>query len=145
MAMEALGDDGYRQFSGAHIKRFYGDVGYRGESGEIHANVTLANNKFGVSGPAPVDLTNLDESAVFTTPQTIKNTLSMFDINGVFQATPTWKLFGDVHYRAFDQARVDGNTTEFECGSRRVAVRERRRRHKHPQFFQRAGPSGGDR
>ncbi|MDP3554221.1 TonB-dependent receptor [Methylocystis sp.] len=115
MAMEALGDDGYRQFSGAHIKRFYGDVGYRGESGEIHANVTLANNKFGVSGPAPVDLTNLDESAVFTTPQTIKNTLSMFDVNGVFQATPTWKLFGDIHYRAFDQARVDGNTTEFEC------------------------------
>jgi hypothetical protein len=36
-------------------------------------------------------------------------------LNGVFQATPTWKLFGDVHYRAFDQARVDGNTTEFEC------------------------------
>jgi len=115
MAMEALGDKGYRQFSGANIKRFYGDVGYRGESGEIHANVTLANNKFGVSGPAPVDLVNLDESSVFTTPQTIKNTLSMFDINGVFQATPTWKLFGDIHYRAFDQARVDGNTTEFEC------------------------------
>lgn len=114
-AMEALGDDGYRQFSGAHIKRYYGDVGYRGDSGEIHANVTLANNKFGVSGPAPVDLTNLDESAVFTTPQTIKNTLSMFDLNGVFQATPTWKLFGDMHYRAFDQARVDGNTTEFQC------------------------------
>lgn len=115
MAMEALGDDGYRQFSGAHIKRFYGDVGYRGDSGEIHATATLAHNKFGVSGPAPVDLTNLDESSVFTTPQTIKNSLSMFDLNGVFQATPTWKLFGDVHYRAFDQARVDGNTTEFEC------------------------------
>ena len=70
VAMEALGDDGYRQFSGAHIKRFYGDVGYRGDSGEIHATATLAHNKFGVSGPAPVDLTNLDESAVFTTPQT---------------------------------------------------------------------------
>ncbi len=115
VAMEALGDDGYRQFSGAHIKRFYGDVGYRGDSGEIHATATLAHNKFGVSGPAPVDLTNIDESAVFTTPQTIKNTLSMFGLNGVFQATPTWKLLGDMHYRAFDQARVDGNTTEFEC------------------------------
>jgi iron complex outermembrane receptor protein len=115
MGMEALGDKGYRQFSGANIKRFYGDVGYRGDSGEIHANVTLAHNKIGASGPAPVELAALDESAVFTTPQTLKNTLAMFDLNGNFQVAPTWKLFGDLHYRAFDQARVDGNTTEFEC------------------------------
>ncbi|MCC3247156.1 TonB-dependent receptor [Methylocystis sp. WRRC1] len=115
MAMEAMGDKGYRQFSGSNVKRFYGDVGYRGESGEIHANITLGHNKFGASGPAPVELTYIDESAAFTTPQTYKNTLAMYDLNGTFQPSETWKLFGDVHYRAFDQARVDGNTTEFEC------------------------------
>jgi iron complex outermembrane receptor protein len=115
LAMEALGDKGYRQFSGTNIMRLYGDVGYRGDSGEIHANVTLAKNKAGASGPAPVELAAIDESAVYTTPQTLKNTLSMFDLNGAVQATPSWKLFGDMHYRAFDQARVDGNTTEFEC------------------------------
>jgi iron complex outermembrane receptor protein len=115
VAMEALGDNGYRKFSGTHIKRFYGDVGYQGDRAEIHANVTLAQNRFGVSGPAPVDLISIDKGAVYTTPQTIKNTLAMYDINGQVQASETWKLFGDFHYRAFDQARVDGNTTEFEC------------------------------
>ncbi|PPD45868.1 MAG: TonB-dependent receptor [Methylocystis sp.] len=115
LAMEALGDKGYRQFSGANIKRLYGDIGYRGESGEIHATATLAHNKVGASGPAPVELAAIDESAVFTTPQTLKNSLSMFGLNGTFQPAPAWKLLGDVHYRAFDQARVDGNTTEFEC------------------------------
>ncbi len=142
MAMEALGDDGYRQFSGAHIKRFYGDVGYRGESGEIHANVTLANNKFGVSGPAPVELTNIDESAVYTTPQTIKNTLSMFDLNGVFQVTPTWKLFGDAHYRAFDQARVDGNTTDFECEADEALCQSGAGDTNIPNFFNGQAPLG---
>ena len=92
VAMEALGDDGYRQFSGAHIKRFYGDVGYRGDSGEIHATATLAHNKFGVSGPAPVDLTNIDESAVFTTPQTIKNTL--------VNVRPQWRVSGHADMEA---------------------------------------------
>ncbi|WP_424362779.1 TonB-dependent receptor domain-containing protein [Methylocystis parvus] len=116
LALEALGDKGYRQFSGTNIKRLYGDIGWRNAEGlEVHANVTLAGNKSGASGPAPVNLAAIDESAVYTTPQTLKNTLSMFDLNGVYTPTPSWKLFGDVHYRAFDQARVDGNTTEFEC------------------------------
>ncbi|MCX7900353.1 MAG: TonB-dependent receptor plug domain-containing protein, partial [Methylocystis sp.] len=115
LAMEALGMDGFRQFSGAHVKRMYGDIGYQFAGGEIHANVTLAENRHGASGPAPVDLVARDPTAVYTTPQTYKNTLSMFDLNGVANPTPNWKLFGDVHYRAFDQARIDGNTTEFEC------------------------------
>ncbi len=114
-AAEAIGDDGYRKFSGSGIKRFYGDVGYQGDRAEIHANVTLAQNRFGATGPAPVELVNIDKSAVYTTPQTYKNTLAMYDLNGTVQASETWKLSGDVHFRAFDQARVDGNTTNFEC------------------------------
>ena len=143
LAMEALGDKGYRQFSGANIKRLYGDVGYRGDSGEIHANVTLAHNKIGASGPAPVNLTNIDESSVFTTPQTLRNTLSMFDLNGVFQPTPSWKLFGDVHYRAFDQARVDGNTTEFECEAGEAVCEDDNGNETNiPNFFDGQSPIG---
>ncbi|MEK4033790.1 TonB-dependent receptor [Methylocystis sp. IM3] len=115
LALEALGDNGYRYFSGGHIKRLYGDIGYRGDQAEIHANVTLAGNKINGTGPAPVEDVTRNPWAVYTTPQSQKNTLSMFDVNGNVQASPSWKLFGDVHYRAFDQARVDGNTTEFEC------------------------------
>jgi len=115
LAMEAAGDKGYRHFSGSDVKRLYGDVGYRGDSGEIHANVTVAQNRFGASGPAPVELTNFDPAAVYTTPQNYKNTLAMYDINGNVQPDEHWKLVGDVHFRAFDQARRDGNATEFEC------------------------------
>ncbi|MGJ0509652.1 MAG: TonB-dependent receptor [Methylocystis sp.] len=115
LAMEALGDNGYRYFSGAQIKRLYGDIGYRGDSAEIHANVTLAGNKINGTGPAPIEDATRNPWAVYTTPQSQKNTLSMFDINGNVQASPSWKLFGDIHYRAFDQARVDGNATDFNC------------------------------
>jgi len=114
-AGEASGDSGYRYFSGSQIKRFYGDVGYRAESVEIHANATLGSNHFGASGPAPVELVAGDKSATYTTPQTYKNQVMMFDLNGQVDVSPTTKLLGDIHYRGYNQARVDGNTTEFEC------------------------------
>ncbi len=114
-AGEAMGDKGYRYFSGSNVKRFYGDIGYKAEQGEVHANVTLGGNKFGASGPAPVEMVAADKSSTYTTPQTYKNQVAMFDLNGQFQVAPNTKLLGDVHYRGYNQARVDGNTTEFEC------------------------------
>jgi iron complex outermembrane receptor protein len=117
VAMEAAGDDGYRKFSSSQIERMYGDLGWRGDNAEIHATAQIAQNRFGVSGPAPVDLVNIDKSSVYTTPQRTKNSLSQFGLNGVFTPQESWKILADVHYRAFDQAHVDGNTTNFaSCG-----------------------------
>ncbi|HXZ17499.1 MAG TPA: TonB-dependent receptor, partial [Roseiarcus sp.] len=119
LAMEAAGDQGYRKFSGSQIERLYGDIGWRGDNNaEIHATTNIAQNRFGVSGPAPIDLVNVDPSSVWTTPQTTKNSLSQFGLNGSVTPAPNWKLLADVHYRAFDQAHVDGNTTDFNsCGN----------------------------
>ncbi|MGJ0392045.1 MAG: TonB-dependent receptor domain-containing protein [Methylocystis sp.] len=114
-AGEALGDSGYRYFSGSHIKRFYGDLGWRGENAEVHANVTMGSNRFGASGPAPVEMVAANKSSTYTTPQTYKNQVMMFDLNGQVQVNPTTSLLGDIHYRGYNQARVDGNTTDFEC------------------------------
>ena len=114
-AGEAAGDSGYRYFSGSQVKRFYGDVGYKAEQGEAHANVTLGGNYFGATGPAPMEMAAANKSSVYTTPQNYKNQLAMFDLNGQVQVNPTTKLLADVHYRGFNQARTDGNTTEFQC------------------------------
>ncbi len=117
IAMEAAGDNGYRKFSGSHVERMYGDLGWRGDNAEVHATAQIAQNRFGVSGPAPVDLINIDPSSVYTTPQTTKNSLSQFGVNGVFTPQQNWKILADLHYRAFDQAHADGNTTNFaSCG-----------------------------
>jgi iron complex outermembrane recepter protein len=116
-AGEAMGDSGYRYFSGSQIKRFYGDIGWRGDNGaEVHANVTLGSNRFGASGPAPVEMVSSNKASTYTTPQTYKNQVAMFDLNGQVQVSPTTKLLGDIHYRGYNQARVDGNTTDFDCG-----------------------------
>lgn len=117
-AVEGVRDNGARYFSGSTVRRFYGDIGYRGDRAEIHASLGLASNKFGASGPAPIELANADQRAVYTTPQTSQNTLAQFALNGAFDISPTWKAKANVYYRFFDQKRVDGNTTDFNsCGA----------------------------
>ncbi|HYA80631.1 MAG TPA: TonB-dependent receptor, partial [Methylocystis sp.] len=66
-----------------------------------------------MSASAPVNLVNIDPSSVYTTPQTTKNTLPQFGVNGVFTPQQNWKILADAPYRAFDQAHVDGNATGF--------------------------------
>ncbi|MGA8172027.1 MAG: TonB-dependent receptor, partial [Methylocystis sp.] len=118
IAIEAAGDSGYRKISGSQVRRLYGDIGYRGDSVEVHFTLSLAQNRFGVTGPAPVDLVNNDPSAVYTNPQQTKNTLSQYDLNATFTPAANWKILTDLHYRAFDQAHVDGNTTDLNsCGA----------------------------
>ncbi|MFO1134996.1 MAG: TonB-dependent receptor [Rhodoblastus sp.] len=117
-ALEGVRDNGARHFSGATVRRFYGDIGYRGDKAEIHATLGLAANKFGASGPAPMELVDADKRAVYTTPQTSQNQLAQFALNGSFDISPTWKAKANVYYRFFDQKRVDGNTTDFaSCGA----------------------------
>lgn len=116
-ALEGIRDKGARYFSGSTVRRFYGDIGYKGDRAEIHGTVGLASNKFGASGPAPIEMVDANKAAVFTTPQTTQNQLAQFALNGAFDLSPTWKLKANVYYRMFDQKHVDGNTTDFNsCG-----------------------------
>jgi iron complex outermembrane recepter protein len=118
LAIEGIGDNGWRYFSPSTVRRLYGDIGYRAEGAEIHATLGLASNRFGASGPAPVDMLALDPRAVYTTPQTTRNSLAQLALNGAFDLSATWKAKANVYYRAFDQAHVDGNTTDFSsCGA----------------------------
>ncbi len=116
-ALEGIRDKGARYFSGSSVRRFYGDIGYRGDRAEIHGTIGLAANNFGASGPAPVEMVDNNKAAVFTTPQTTQNQLAQFALNGSFDVSPTWKIKANVYYRYFDQKHVDGNTTDFNsCG-----------------------------
>ncbi|MCC0003113.1 MAG: TonB-dependent receptor [Methylobacteriaceae bacterium] len=113
-AIEGVRDPGVRYFSGSVVRRFYGDIGYRGDRAELHATVGLANNHFGASGPAPADLVARDPRAVYTTPQTTQNRLAQFALTGAFDLSDTWKINAHVYHRAFDQSHTDGNTSDFQ-------------------------------
>ncbi|QDW37364.1 TonB-dependent receptor [Bradyrhizobium sp. KBS0727] len=110
-ALEGLHDNGFRNFSGSDVRRFYGDVGYRNENSEFHLNLGVADNKFGAATTTPVELLQQYWGATYTTPQTTNNRVGYVNLTGKVEATPTWTIEGSAHVRQFDQKAVDGNPT----------------------------------
>jgi len=110
-ALEGLHDDGFRNFSPADVRRFYGDVGYRNDGNEYHLNLGLADNRFGATATAPVELLQQYWGATYTSPQTSTNQLGYLNLTGKVELAPTWTLDGTAHVRVFNQNMADGNPT----------------------------------
>jgi hypothetical protein len=70
---ERIEDDGYRDFSGASVKRMFADLGYRNSTVDLHLNLSGADNFVGVTAAAPVQLLDINWKRTFTSPQTTKN------------------------------------------------------------------------
>jgi outer membrane receptor protein involved in Fe transport len=110
-ALEGLHDDGFRNFSASDIRRFYGDVGYRNDGNEFHLNMGVADNKFGSTATAPIELLDRYWGATYTTPQVTQNRVGYVNLTGKVEATPTWTIESSAHVRVFDQNMLDANTT----------------------------------
>jgi outer membrane receptor protein involved in Fe transport len=111
---ERIEDDGYRDFSGATVKRMFFDLGYKNSAAELHFNLSGADNFVGVTAAAPVQLLDLSWKRTFTSPQTTKNEMLMPAFNGTVNLNENISLAGVAYYRNFKQSHDDGNITEAE-------------------------------
>ena len=110
-ALEGVHDDGFRNFSPSEVRRFYGDVGYKNDESEFHLNMGVAENHFGATATAPIELLDQFWGATYTTPQTTQNRVGYLNLIGKVEATPSWTIEGSAHVRRFEQNIVDGNPT----------------------------------
>jgi outer membrane receptor protein involved in Fe transport len=113
-ALEGAHDDGFRNYSGTDIRRFYGDVGYRYEGNEFHINMGVARNDLGATGTVPIELLQQNWGATYTTPQTTTNQVGYLNLTAKVEPSPTWTVEGIFHVRAFDAKTQDGNPTSAQ-------------------------------
>lgn len=113
-ALEGVHDDGFRYFGSSDVRRFYGDIGYRNDSSEIHLNMGAADNKFGSSATTPIELLQHYWGAVYTTPQISTNEVGYLNLTGKFDVTPSWTVEAVAHYRAFSQHTLDANPSRAQ-------------------------------
>lgn len=119
IAADAVRDDGWRKHSSSELARLYGDLGWKGDKAEVHLIASAASNSLGVVGPTPVEMLAVDNSSVYTWPQTTSNDMGMLALNGRYDLTDTWQLQGNVYVRRFKQSHVDGNDADLESCSNR--------------------------
>lgn len=110
-ALEGVHDDGFRNFSPSNVRRFYGDIGSKNENSEFHLNMGVAENSFGATATAPIELLQQFWGATYTTPQITENRVGYVNLLGKVEATPSWTIEGTAHVRLFDQHVLDANTT----------------------------------
>src|SRR6202035_886452 len=87
------------------------DVGYKNEISEFHLNMGAADNNFGATATAPIEVLQQYWGATYTSPQTTNNRVGYVNLTGKVEATPTWTIEGSAHVRLFDQKLLDANPT----------------------------------
>src|SRR6266446_9500401 len=113
-AAQGLHQGGWRFKSSADYARLFADIGRKTDRGEFHLIAAGASSSLGVAAATPIQLLDLDDRAVFTTPQTTKNQLGLLGLNGNYALTDTWSLQGNLYIRGFSQKHVDGNVADTE-------------------------------
>ena len=98
----------------SQVRQLYADVGGESERGSVHVTFTGANNNLQGIGPTPIQLVDIDRSAVFVSPQTFLDTLAMTSVNGNFKATEALSFQTNFYYRGASRKSFAGNITEVQ-------------------------------
>src|SRR5215471_20124176 len=110
----AYNSDGYRKLSPSHVRQLYADIGAESEHGSLHLSFTGANNTLVGVGPTPIQLVDIDRTAVFTTPQSFHNTLLMPVLNANYNVSDALSFQANFYYRGATRQVVNGNTTNAQ-------------------------------
>src|SRR5215831_1538136 len=110
----AFNDGGFRKFSPSHVRQLYADIGGESDHGNLHLSFTGANNTLVGVGPTPIQLADIDRSAVFTTPQSFANTLLMPALNANYNVSDNLSVQANFYYRGAGRRVVNGNTTDAQ-------------------------------
>jgi iron complex outermembrane receptor protein len=113
VAGSGLHEDGWRQTQSSDIANFFGDVGWRGNRGELHLDVTAANNRLNNPGTTPVQLLAANPAAVFTAPNLITDKYARINLTGRTEISERTSLQGDLYYDYFRQKVFNGDVPDF--------------------------------
>ena len=109
VAASGLHQGGWRDLQSSDLENFYGDVGWRGNKGELHFNALVANSVLNGPGTSPVELLAVDPAAQFTAPNRISNRFTQVSLSGNLDLSDTLSLQAVTYYNNFLQRVTNGN------------------------------------
>ncbi len=114
LAVTALDDDGWRDFSPSRLLQAYGDLGWKSGDSELHASILLADNDLTGNGTLPVELLAVDRTAVFTHPDQTQNKYGRLALNGDWGFGHRWRLSAQAYAARLDRTTMNGDAAEVE-------------------------------
>lgn len=107
-------EEGWRTASPSEVTQAVADVAYRDESVDAGVTFTYADTLLNGNAAAPVELLDVDRSAVFTYPDITENRLAFVQGRFDIALSPTWSVQVNGYYRDLDRKTLNGDEAEFE-------------------------------
>ncbi len=108
-------ENGWRDFSPSTLRQIYADVGWRGDSAELHMNIMAADNDLVGNGTTPVDLLAASRSAIFTHPDETKNKYVRVGLSGTYTISENTSVQVNSYYSNLSQRTLNGDAAEVEA------------------------------
>ena len=86
-------------------------MGWRGGAGEIHLSLSGADTDLTGNGTTPVELLAVARSAVFTFPDTTKNTHGLANLYGTLRASDALSFQANLYLSGFRQRGMNGDAS----------------------------------
>ena len=109
LAVTGLHEGGWRDLQSSNLGNLYGDIGWRGDRGEVHVNVIAANTRLNGPGTSPVQLLAVDPAAQFTAPNLITNSYTQVNLTSSYQISDNTSLQGNLYSEYLLQKVTNGN------------------------------------
>lgn len=110
-----LEEDGWRDFSPTEAAQLFGNLGWQSARTSLDVNVTLTDTDLIGNGPAPLELLEMDRTAIFTRPDRTENALSLVNLFVEHEVSSSWTLTGNLYLRESDIDTLNGDDSEFEA------------------------------
>ncbi len=106
-------EEGWRVESPSEVTQAFADVGYRDGGVDAGISFTYADTLLTGNAPAPVELLDVDRSAVFTFPDQTENRLGFVQGRANVAASDVWSVQVTGYYRDIDRRTLNGDEAEF--------------------------------
>ena len=106
-------EEGWRVESPSEVTQAFADVGYRDGGVDAGISVTFADTLLTGNAAAPVELLDVDRSAVFTFPDQTENRLGFVQGRASVSASDVWSVQVTGYYRDLDRRTLNGDEAEF--------------------------------
>ncbi|MGH7058818.1 MAG: TonB-dependent receptor [Stellaceae bacterium] len=113
VAANGLQEQGWRDVQSSQLRNFYGDLGWRGNKGEVHVSVTGAVNRLDQPGTSPIQQLQADPAGVFTAPNLVTNNYAQVTLSGTYNLTDQTSLQSNVYYDYLVQKVYNGDASAF--------------------------------
>ena len=112
IASDYIHDNGFRETGGSDLRRIYGDLGWRGDSGETHLSITAAGNNLGNPGAAPVEALDANIKNIFTAPNTVNNQYFALNMTGNYALGGNNSVQTVAYFHRLNQNIPNGTTVD---------------------------------